>query len=70
MEGHSASFITQILFIVSFSTCDQSDNLLDLVTFQVSLAVVNNKGVENEDITFPCLINLKVESKAVPFIAV
>lgn len=43
---------------------------LDSVKFQVSLAVFNKKGAENEDITSLCLINLKVESKAMPFIAV
>lgn len=43
---------------------------LDSVRFQVSLAVFNKLGAENDDITFLCLIKLKVESKAVPFIAV
>ena len=43
---------------------------LDSVKCEVSLAVFNKKGAENKDITFLCLINLKVESKATPFIAV
>lgn len=70
VEGQAASFITRVLAIISFSTCDQSNNLLDSVKFRVSLAVFNKFGVENGDITFLRLINLKVESKAAPLIAV
>ena len=43
---------------------------LDSVEFRLSLAVFNKLGAENEDITFLCLINLKVESKAIAFTAV
>lgn len=55
-QGQAASFITQVIIIISFSTCDQSK-------FQVSLAVFNKLGAEDKDITFLCLINPKVSSQ-------
>lgn len=46
VEGQAVSLITQVLTLISFSTCDQSNNLLHLVKFQVSQAVQLERGGE------------------------